>query len=64
MSYACLKSVNYALFFWIPFYLTVSLHMGNSQAGTFSVRAVICRAHSEDKTLKRLTSCINCLDAV
>lgn len=39
LSYACLKSVNYALFFWIPFYLTVSLQMGNSQAGTFSVRA-------------------------
>ncbi|KAF4322493.1 hypothetical protein BBO99_00002653 [Phytophthora kernoviae] len=37
LSYACLKSVNYALFFWIPFYLTVSLHMENSQAGTFSM---------------------------
>ncbi|POM72246.1 Sugar phosphate exchanger, partial [Phytophthora palmivora] len=37
MSYACLKSVNYALFFWIPFYLTVSLHMENSQAGSFSM---------------------------
>ncbi|EGZ15162.1 hypothetical protein PHYSODRAFT_561102 [Phytophthora sojae] len=37
MSYACLKSVNYALFFWIPFYLTVSLHMENSEAGSFSM---------------------------
>ncbi|RMX66856.1 hypothetical protein DD238_004071 [Peronospora effusa] len=37
LSYACLKSVNYALFFWVPFYLTVSLEMGNSQAGTFSM---------------------------
>ncbi|KAG7385018.1 hypothetical protein PHYPSEUDO_002030 [Phytophthora pseudosyringae] len=37
MSYACLKSVNYALFFWIPFYLTVSLHMENSQADSFSM---------------------------
>ncbi|KAG1690859.1 hypothetical protein DVH05_027461 [Phytophthora capsici] len=37
LSYACLKSVNYALFFWIPFYLTVSLHMDNSQAGSFSM---------------------------
>lgn len=39
LSYACLKSVNYALFFWLPFYLTVSLNMNNSQAGLFSVRA-------------------------
>ncbi|RLN90652.1 hypothetical protein BBJ28_00004045 [Nothophytophthora sp. Chile5] len=38
MSYACLKSVNYALFFWIPFYLTVSLNMENSKADAFSVR--------------------------
>ncbi|KAI9982363.1 hypothetical protein PInf_008300 [Phytophthora infestans] len=37
LSYACLKSVNYALFFWLPFYLTVSLHMDNSQAGSFSM---------------------------
>ncbi|CAI5742856.1 unnamed protein product [Peronospora destructor] len=37
LSYACLKSVNYALFFWVPFYLTVSLQMRNSQAGTFSM---------------------------
>lgn len=37
MAYACLKSVNYALFFWLPFYLTVSLHMDNSQGGTFSM---------------------------
>ncbi|KAE8981012.1 hypothetical protein PR003_g18438 [Phytophthora rubi] len=37
MSYACLKSVNYALFFWIPFYLTVSLHMENSEANSFSM---------------------------
>ena len=22
LSYACLKSVNYALFFWLPFFLT------------------------------------------
>lgn len=38
LSYACLKSVNYALFFWLPFYLTVSLNMDNSKAGVFSVR--------------------------
>jgi OPA family glycerol-3-phosphate transporter-like MFS transporter 3 len=37
MSYACLKSVNYALFFWLPFYLTVSLQMDNSTADFFSV---------------------------
>ncbi|CAH0521175.1 unnamed protein product [Peronospora belbahrii] len=37
LSYACLKSVNYALFFWIPFYLTVSLQMENSEAGSFSM---------------------------
>ncbi|CEG44428.1 sugar phosphate [Plasmopara halstedii] len=37
MAYACLKSVNYALFFWLPFYLSVSLHMDSSQAGTFSM---------------------------
>ena len=41
LSYACLKAVNYALFFWIPFYLTVSLHMGNSEAGSFSVRVLV-----------------------
>ncbi|TDH71118.1 hypothetical protein CCR75_002696 [Bremia lactucae] len=37
MAYACLKSVNYALFFWLPFYLTVSLHLDNSHAGSFSM---------------------------
>ncbi|CEG44904.1 uncharacterized protein PHALS_01231 [Plasmopara halstedii] len=26
-----------ALFVWLPFYLTVSLHMDSSQAGTFSM---------------------------
>lgn len=38
MAYACLKSVNYALFFWIPFYLTMSLKMDNTTASLVSVR--------------------------
>ncbi|TMW60401.1 hypothetical protein Poli38472_000443 [Pythium oligandrum] len=37
LSYACLKSVNYALFFWLPFYLTVSLDMDNAKAGMYSM---------------------------
>lgn len=41
MAYACLKSVNYALFFWIPFYLTVSLNMTNSTADLVSVRCIL-----------------------
>ncbi|EQC39891.1 hypothetical protein SDRG_02548 [Saprolegnia diclina VS20] len=37
LSYACVKSVNYALFFWLPFYLTVSLKMEDSTADYFSM---------------------------
>ncbi|OQS00361.1 sugar phosphate exchanger [Thraustotheca clavata] len=37
LSYACVKSVNYALFFWVPFYLTVSLKMEDSTADYFSM---------------------------
>ncbi|DAZ93751.1 TPA: hypothetical protein N0F65_007377 [Lagenidium giganteum] len=37
LSYACLKSVNYALFFWLPFYLTVQLGLDNSTADYFSM---------------------------
>ncbi|GLE01732.1 hypothetical protein PINS_up010566 [Pythium insidiosum] len=37
LSYACLKSVNYALFFWLPFYLTVSLRMESSKADLYSM---------------------------
>ena len=37
MSYACLKSVNYALFFWLPFYLNNAFEMSNGEADAFSV---------------------------
>ncbi|RHY65703.1 hypothetical protein DYB34_001510 [Aphanomyces astaci] len=38
LAYACLKSLNYALFFWLPFYLTISLGMDDAKADMYSVR--------------------------
>ena len=35
--YACLKSVNYAMFFWLPFYLHNALHEHKGLADDFSM---------------------------
>ncbi|KAF8566599.1 hypothetical protein P879_04948 [Paragonimus westermani] len=37
LAYACIKLVNYALFFWLTFYLTKNFHWSNSDASNFSV---------------------------
>ncbi|GAA32582.2 MFS transporter OPA family solute carrier family 37 (glycerol-3-phosphate transporter) member 3 [Clonorchis sinensis] len=37
LAYACIKLVNYAMFFWLTFYLTENFHWSNSDASTFSV---------------------------
>ncbi|TPP55757.1 Sugar phosphate exchanger 3 [Fasciola gigantica] len=37
LAYACIKLVNYALFFWLTFYLTSDFGWSNSDASTFSV---------------------------
>ncbi|RHY03472.1 hypothetical protein DYB36_009002, partial [Aphanomyces astaci] len=37
LAYACLKSLNYALFFWLPFYLTISLGMDDAKADMYSM---------------------------
>lgn len=37
LAYACLKSVNYALFFWLPFYLSNALHMSDGKADGMSM---------------------------
>ncbi|VDP69573.1 unnamed protein product [Echinostoma caproni] len=37
LAYACIKLVNYALFFWLTFYLTSNFGWSNSDASTFSV---------------------------
>ncbi|KAG9401641.1 hypothetical protein AC1031_009497 [Aphanomyces cochlioides] len=37
IAYACLKSVTYSLFFWVPYYLTANRHMSNSKANLYSV---------------------------
>ncbi|XP_065184692.1 sugar phosphate exchanger 3-like [Sycon ciliatum] len=36
LAYACLKLVNYSLFFWLPFYLTDSLHWSRTLASKLS----------------------------
>lgn len=36
LAYACLKLVNYSLFFWLPFYLTNSLHWPRTLASELS----------------------------
>ncbi|RHY25241.1 hypothetical protein DYB32_008438 [Aphanomyces invadans] len=40
LAYACLKSLNYALFFWLPFYLTLTLGMDDAKADLYSVRTM------------------------
>ncbi|KAF0684362.1 Aste57867_23675 [Aphanomyces stellatus] len=37
IAYACVKSVTYSLFFWVPYYLTAARHMTNSNANLYSV---------------------------
>ncbi|ETV99994.1 hypothetical protein H310_07442 [Aphanomyces invadans] len=37
LAYACLKSLNYALFFWLPFYLTLTLGMDDAKADLYSM---------------------------
>nr|CCA19510.1 sugar phosphate exchanger putative [Albugo laibachii Nc14] len=37
LSFACLKSVNYTLFSWLPFYLNNSLRMDNAKAASYSM---------------------------
>ncbi|OQS02958.1 sugar phosphate exchanger [Thraustotheca clavata] len=36
-AYACIKSVSYSLFFWLPYYLTVVFSMENSKANFYSI---------------------------
>ncbi|CAL8091564.1 unnamed protein product [Calicophoron daubneyi] len=36
LAYACMKLVNYALFFWLTFYLTNNFHWSSSNASNFS----------------------------
>ncbi|ETV79474.1 hypothetical protein, variant [Aphanomyces astaci] len=37
VAYACVKSVSYSLFFWVPYYLTAARHMDNAKANLFSI---------------------------
>ena len=36
LSYACLKMVNYAFFFWLPTYLTQGVHWSDKKADELS----------------------------
>ncbi|CCI46907.1 unnamed protein product [Albugo candida] len=37
LAFACLKTVNYTLFSWLPFYLNNSLGMDNAKAASYSM---------------------------
>lgn len=37
ISFACLKGVNYALLFWLPYYLSSALGYSSSKAGFYSI---------------------------
>ncbi|KDO19722.1 hypothetical protein SPRG_14249 [Saprolegnia parasitica CBS 223.65] len=37
LAYACIKSVSYSLFFWVPYYLTVAFSMDTSRANFYSI---------------------------
>ncbi|RHY34425.1 hypothetical protein DYB32_001338 [Aphanomyces invadans] len=48
IAYACVKSVSYSLFFWVPYYLTAERHMNNSKANLFSVGSTTTFASDRD----------------
>ncbi|OQR96342.1 sugar phosphate exchanger [Achlya hypogyna] len=37
LAYACIKSVSYSLFFWVPYYLSVAFSMETSRANFYSI---------------------------